>query len=211
MFSIPKECFNDVIRDLEYAKEFKSHSVLFTTNHTAIGLGENGSYIRTEGILHRSTYLSDMIIDTKTIAAVMRTVDAGKISQFIINPLMITDPKGLVSIATGLHPLWIETMVYKTLKWCRPYTQLYEEDLTHSEEVKQLRSLKADEGNILFKRVVENELYVVPMNKKFVPVLMGDKLSIRLFDESKFTFFACFVNETKKGYIFYTTIRCLRV
>ena len=211
MYSIPKEHFNDVIKDLEYVKEFKSYSVLFTTDHRAIGLGENGSYIRIEGVIPSETYLSDMIIDTRTIASVIRAADAGKISQFIINPLMITDPDGLISIATGLHPLWIESMVYKTLRWCRPFTQIYEEDITDSEEVKRLKSLKADEGNILLRRMIDEKPHIIPMNKKFVPILMGDRLTIRLFDESNATFYACFINETKKGYKFYTTIRCLRV
>lgn len=208
---IPKKDFDLVLEDLRYAKEFKTHSVLFTTEHSVIGLGEAGSYFRIEGELLKRSYLSDMIIETKSIQAVLKAADAGLLGQFIINPLMLTDTNGLVSIASGLHPQWIETMIYKSQRWCTPFTQLYEEDITNTDEVKALRKLKADEGNILLKRMIDDKPHIIPMNKKFIPLLAGDRLRIRVFDETYATFYVCFITETKNERKFFTYIRCLRV
>lgn len=210
--TIPKKHFDLVLEDLKYAKEFKTHSVLFTNEHSVIGLGEAGSYFRIEvGNEPKRSYLYDMIIETRSIQAVLKAADAGLLGQFIINPLMLTDTNGLVSIASGLHPQWIETMVFKSLKWCTPFTQIYEEDITNSDEVKALKKLKADEGNILLKRMIENKPHIIPMNKKFIPLLASDKLTIRIFDESIMTFYVCFIIETKNERKFFTYIRCLRV
>ena len=207
---LTSEYFDQIISDLEYVKEFKTPYILFTSKKQIIGLGEGMSYLKIELGIDHPCYLSDMLIETKSLAKILKKVKEESLTfDFIINPLMITTPID-VSIATGLAPKYIETGVIKF------FEDFNRESYIVTEEIKlndtpywnMLKKLKAEEG--IINMPLDDIL--IPLNKKLLPVVATDIVQVQGYKSVFGNYhYIIFKTTTKTGYRFETYIKVLKV
>lgn len=208
--TLTSEYFNQIISDLEYVKEFKTPYILFTSKRQIIGFGEGMSYLKINLGFDYQPYLSDMIIETKSLAKIIKKAKEESLPfDFIINPLMINTSVD-ISIATGLAPKYIETGVVKFFEDFNREAYIVTEEVVLNDTSiwNSLKKLKADEGIIN----MQLDDILIPLNKKLLPIIATDIVKVQGY-KSVFGnyYYVIFKTITKTGYQFETYIKVLKV
>ena len=199
--TIDENTYNLILNDLKYAKDFKAHSILFTSSHAAIGLGEMGAYFRIETNIIPRTFLKDFIIEDKTIRSLLKM----EMEEFMQYDFFTFNP--LITVGTPL--IWIERKIHDTVKLCSEDLMVFDQDITSSATVKRLKKMKVEEGMLFDVATTPSCDYLVPMNRKLVPALTTDKVHLRVFDSGE-TCYLCFEVITKH-HIYETYMKTMKV
>lgn len=199
-----------IMADLEYVKEFKTPLVLFTSKGQAIGLGESMSYIKIEIGLDKICHLKNIIIETKSIAKLLKKEKEEKMRfGFLSNPLAI-ETEYDITIATGLAPGFVENGIMKFLDDFNRGAFIVTEKvlLNDTKYWNELKALKAENG--ILNMVLED--IIIPLNKKLLPTVTTDKVEVQGFKSIQGNYaYVIFKTISKKGLMFETYIKILKV
>ena len=212
------KCTDKILKDLAYAKDFKTHSVLFTKSGQVIGLGEIFSYIKIEASEYTS-HLRSIILETKAFSKIITEVSDKELDSTIFfessNPTVLNTTKD-IQLGVGLSPEYVTYGINNILQDITFNTTcVYSKKLNPKEGFSvQLRALRADEGIIQYPiHTQDYGDWLIPFNKKILPMLTTDHITINLLihkDNPKWAYIEV-LTDTKSGYHFMTYLKILKV
>lgn len=210
--------FDILIEDLEYIKSFKCPSILFMDTGYPVGLGEMMSYIRTEIGINRNCIINNAIIETKNIGDIIkgysnRDDNSNWIGEWI-NPTTISFG-GRYELVTGISPNYIRCGIERVFDEISGMSVIYEEDLTKSDILATVKKMKVDDGLVNYPIITSQGSWFIPMNKKYFPMVAGDKLILNVLQHNNFVHmgyhYIIFRVIKKNGLVFDTILKILDV
>ena len=213
------ECTDKIIDDFEYAKLFKTPSVLFTKSGQVIGLGELFSYIKIEVSDYKS-YLRNIILDTRNFTKVINAIDKVDTNKQVFytrsNPTILSTTVDNIELGIGLSPEYVTYGVFNILQDIQyNCNQVYSKKLSSKDDfLLKLRTLHADEGAIPYTIKTDNYgNWIIMITKKILPIVISDKVTVNFLVHCSNPNWGYIeiVTETTKGFTYMTYLKILKV